>query len=107
MNPTSHHPRRAAGRRALFREVNERIYELSRSFATNAEQVALFCECGLPGCMDSIRIPRAAYALIRDEPGLFLVTAGHEEPGQELVVSERGYAVVSPASGEATAAPAA
>jgi hypothetical protein len=54
-----------AGRKTtLFREVNERIEELLRSFGA-AEEADFLCECPSADCMRRITLSRAAFDRIR------------------------------------------
>jgi hypothetical protein len=65
----------------LFREVNERIGEISQG--TPAEFI---CECGDKDCRSPVRLSTAEYERVRAEPTRFLVRPGHEMPEVERVV---------------------
>jgi hypothetical protein len=85
---------RAARNQALFREVNERIEELSASSDTSAP-AQFVCECLDPGCAEKIPIPSAEYERIRRMPTRFFVAPGHQDPEVEAVVekTDRYYVV--------------
>jgi len=80
-----------ARREALFREVNERILELSNLHGT----AEFLCECDRGECMTAFAIDVAAYANVREFEFRFLVVPEHVDPEVEVVVA-RGdrYAVV-------------
>ena len=93
--------RRGAGRRRrVFREVNERIAELTRVF--NALGVhLLICECSDEGCAESIEATPAEYEAVRAHSNRFLVIAGHELLGDERVVDGNERFLVVEAIGDA------
>ncbi len=74
--------RRAAKNQSVFREVNERISELTDSslFAQ------LICECMLASCDERVALTEAEYEHIRARPNRFFVLAGHEFAEIEDVV---------------------
>jgi hypothetical protein len=92
--------RRIGLNEALFREVNERVTDLAQRFDP-AGRLALVCECGAVECAEGIRVDRDEYELVRADPRLFMVLAGHELEGVEDVVERRaGYVVVRKREGE-------
>ena len=78
--------RRIARNEALFREVNERVKEVSEGAPT--DQVDFLCECGDETCTESISLTRAEYEGLRADALLFGVRQGHEIPDVEEVVAE-------------------
>ena len=63
---------------ALFREVNERIRELSDAFdGSPGDALDFVCECSLEGCRDYVPLTRREYEAVRSHPAHFLVAAGH------------------------------
>jgi hypothetical protein len=76
---------RLARNEALFREVNERIQEVSRRTGTG-DGLELLCECGRRDCLQVIQIVPTEYETIRSKPDRFLVAPGHEHPEIERVV---------------------
>jgi hypothetical protein len=88
---------RAARNEAVFREVNERIKEISRdlSATSDAETFSILCECSKPGCNEMIEITPGEYEEVRSRGDRFALVAGHEDPRLERVVeARRGYTVV-------------
>jgi hypothetical protein len=81
-------------RRALFREVNDRIHELSEHLAT--DQTAQYvCECPDAHCTELIReLTRDEYRQIRLDPAESVVAPGHERPEVEEVVDRNQRWVV-------------
>ena len=69
---------------ALFREVNERIREIT----TYDGDVEFLCECGDPTCAQPIVMSLDEYEAVRAEPTRFVVVPRHEAPDVETVVEE-------------------
>ena len=66
----------------LFREVNERIREVT----TYDGDVEFLCECGNSECVQPISMTLAEYESVRLEPTRFAIVPGHEIPDVEDVV---------------------
>jgi hypothetical protein len=82
--------RNAARNQALFREVNERIEEVSHSH----DHLEFLCEC-CADCTESVQLSLAEYEAVRLHPAHFLVLPGHAaSAGVERVVAENGGYVV-------------
>jgi hypothetical protein len=91
---------RRARNEALFREVNDRIEELSedvekQGIAPEGGIVEFHCECGRDGCVERVRMTVAQYEQVRSDNDRFALFPGHESDELETVV-ERGehYVVV-------------
>jgi hypothetical protein len=84
---------RIAQNEALFRDVNERIKDITaEQHAPGTEDVWEFlCECGTEGCVERIHLTVAEYEALRSKATQFAVVPGHEVPAVERVVesSER------------------
>lgn len=83
---------------ALFREVNERIKDMSGpllAFEGDAP-LAFVCECSDVGCNEPVEVTLAEYEAVRSDPTHFLVAPGHLwQPDVERTVRARdGYAVI-------------
>jgi hypothetical protein len=76
--------RRIARNEAVFREVNERVEEVSDR--TPGELIEFLCECGDDKCTESIAMTRAEYERLRSDPLLFGIKPGHGIPDVEEVV---------------------
>ena len=84
---------RAGLTESLFREVNERIDDLSATKST--EDVSILCECATRECAAQVVLPDAVYDHVRTRSTWFLVLPGHEDPQVEAVVARReGYVIV-------------
>jgi hypothetical protein len=84
--------KRAAKNQSLFREVNERIEDLSRSMT----RTRYICECTNESCEEAVLLTREAYERIRSDSNSFFVVKGHELPEVEQVInSSDGYVVVA------------
>ncbi len=82
---------------ALFREVNERIREIT----TYDGDVEFLCECGDQGCTQPIVMSLAEYESVRSDPTWFFVVPGHEVADVERVVEQTDrFAVVEKLPGQ-------
>ena len=78
---------RVAKNESFFREVNERINELSERFHTREESpVEFVCECSRLGCVEQVSLTLSEYQEVRAVPTHFAVAPGHVEPDHERVV---------------------
>jgi hypothetical protein len=83
---------RSARNQTVFREVNERIVELSQRWTTPPQFI---CECENPRCAETITATMDQYEAVRGDPGCFLVARGHEVLDvEEIVDNVDGYVVV-------------
>jgi hypothetical protein len=80
----------------LFREVNERIAEVTERVQDVVDSDAdFYCECASKGCLERIRITVDEYQQVRAHDRHFFVVPGHELPAHERVVRrEEAYLVV-------------
>jgi hypothetical protein len=92
---------RAAKNQSLFREVNERIGELSGS----ATLPTFVCECTAETCDQRVPLTPEEYERIRSDSNSFCVVPGHEISEIEQVVEvAEGYLVVAKLGRGATVA---
>jgi len=85
---------RAAKNQSLFRDVNERIEELSEKFDARA-MVSFVCECALKDCVERLEMTHGEYEVLRRVPTHFAVKSGHEIEGvEEIVDYTHRYVVV-------------
>jgi hypothetical protein len=81
---------RAAKNEDLFREVNERIKEITPSGGIEA-----LCECTDVGCQIGVILSRAEYEAVRSDGAHFVVAPGHNaEPIERVVRRAERYWVV-------------
>jgi hypothetical protein len=84
---------------AVFREVNERINDITREDAAE-----YLCECGNGNCTETIQMTVADYEGVRADPTHFAVLPGHEIPDVEDVVARNErFLVVRKKAGQAAA----
>jgi len=96
--------RRVGENEAIYREVNERVAELSDRFGIEQERIEFVCECGDGGCIERIALTRDEYEHVRDDPRRFATVPGHEIPDLEDVVERHErYVVVEKRPGEPAA----
>jgi hypothetical protein len=88
----------------LFREVNERIRDVSQSWAEASEPVEFLCECGHGECSELLGLTIADYDEVRSAPNRFMLLRGHE--AAELAVIN-GYSIAERRGAEAGNPPAA
>ena|SRR5215204_7659697 len=90
---------RVAKNEALFREVNERIKDV-----TGYENAEYLCECGKATCTETIPMTMSDYEILRSDARQFVVLPGHEIPDLEDVVARSDkFLVVRKKPGEPTA----
>ena len=88
-------------KRALAREVNERIRAIDAAFGASVT-LEVLCECDVAGCVQRLEVPSSVYEELCSDLERFVVAAGHE--GRDWVLSEGiGYRVVAVAAAAAYA----
>ena len=86
---------RLAKNEVLFRDVNERVREISEDTWDTSEPVEFLCECVVTECVERVSLPLSAYEEVRSNPAHFVLLTGHERPDIEsLVATGEGYVVV-------------
>ncbi len=84
---------------SVFREVNERIAEITETWEWDDKQ-GFLCECAAGRCTQAIWLTRAEYETIRAEPARFFVVPGHELAAKERIVERHKDFVVVEQVGE-------
>ena len=69
---------RLAQNEALFRQVNERLLDVSSRLGTLDSGPEFVCECSEEDCVERITLSPAEYESLRADPRRFVVLAGHE-----------------------------
>lgn len=77
---------RLARNQLLFREVNERLFEVATAPTVSFHEC--ICECTSPRCTRSLAISRSEYEAVRSNPEHFIIARGHELPEIERVVED-------------------
>jgi hypothetical protein len=77
---------RLARNEVLFREVNERIGEVTE--AAGESWTEFLCECAVVECKDVIALTMEEYEAVRADPTTFAVARGHELREIEDVIRE-------------------
>jgi hypothetical protein len=77
---------RLAKNEVLFRDVNERVREISADTWSVTEPVEFLCECVLTECLERVSVTLPVYEEVRSNPAHFVLVAGHERPDIEFVV---------------------
>ena len=83
----------AARHQVVFREVNERIAELTGLLNETGFNL-LICECSDRACAESLEITQEEYEAVRTKPARFIVLRGPELPEVERVVDDHGRYIV-------------
>ena len=99
---------RNADSQNLYREVNERVAEVHRSFIGKmpadrpVELLEIFCECGHPGlCAGRINVSPATYERVRADPTAIFLLPGHGEASVENVIESGDGYLIAHAYGQA------
>ena len=92
---------RAARNEALFREVNENIARLEERHGGTITESVFICECADEGCTDQLAVDHDTYRRVREQPRLFFVLPGHQDPELERVVETHDDYLVVEKTGEA------
>jgi hypothetical protein len=79
---------RLAMNEALFRDVNERIREISDTFGQKDSTYDFLCECSDPECTERVVLTAAEYQHVRADSTRFVVAKGHAIPEIESVVEQ-------------------
>jgi hypothetical protein len=96
--------RRVGLNEAVFREVNERIEQISREFDLVRDELDLVCECGDSACAERISMSKTDYEQVRADPLQFAIVPGHEDASVEVVIArEKTYDLVRKHEAEAAA----
>ncbi len=90
----------AARRQFLFREINERISELSTLVGYDGAKLFV-CECSREECVDALELTLSQYENVRADGGRFVVIDGHELEEVERVVQRHARYIVVEKVGEA------
>ena len=76
-----------AANEALFREVNERIWDTDRRLPDPSKEAARYiqvlCECGDTDCVEKVDLTAEEYEEVRSEPTRFVLLPGHENGSVE------------------------
>jgi hypothetical protein len=83
---------------ALFREVNERIRNVSEGWAKGdrTSRIEFVCECSRESCFETVALTVAEYEEVRTDSRRFLIVTGHVwSPEVESEVSRNGgYSII-------------
>jgi hypothetical protein len=90
----SERERRLALNEAMFREVNERVEDMTKTFESDSGTFEILCECADADCTERLSIPKNAYERVRSDATHFLLHAGHEDSTVERVIETHDSYVV-------------
>src|SRR3954454_18497377 len=85
---------RLAVNEALFRDVNERIREISDTFGQKDASYDFLCECSDPECAERVVLTAAEYEFVRADSTRFVVAKGHAIPEIESAADQTKNHVV-------------
>jgi hypothetical protein len=84
---------RLARNQALFREVNERLLELSEGFQDGSMQFV--CECSNEDCTLTVKMNHREYESVRGHSTFFVIATGHEILEVEKIIDRHdGWTIV-------------
>jgi hypothetical protein len=92
---------RIARNETLFRQVNERVRDVSEAFvALDPSEIDFVCECGDEHCTEPVSLSLAEYEQVRSVPTHFFVVPHHVIAKVEVVVRRgEGHVVVEKVPG--------
>ena len=93
---------KSARNQVVFREVNERIAELT-TLVSETDVNLFICECSDTTCAESLEMTAAEYERVRTDGAQFVVVPGHQLPAIEQVVADTGRFLVVETVGAAAA----
>jgi hypothetical protein len=93
---------KAAANEATFREANETLEEKAAELGFGEERTPYLCECENEHCMHVIRLTRAEYERVRDNPRTFVLAVGHQSADDRVVQEEAGFTIVEKTGEEGT-----
>jgi hypothetical protein len=82
----SERERRLAANEAMFREVNERVEDMTKTFDSDTGTFEIVCECGDTACTERLSVPTSVYERVRSDDTHFLLRPGHEDTTVERVI---------------------
>jgi hypothetical protein len=86
---------RVALTEAAFRIANERMAGWEERRTGDGAVASYFCECGIDGCREEVRLTQAQYEAVRAEPRRFVVRHGHVIEDLEIELERHdGYSVI-------------
>lgn len=77
---------------AVFREINDRVAELSEHW--DGPPSGFICECRRLDCAAAVTLSLEEYARVRADSACFLVLDGHEDDELDVVLRRGGDYVV-------------
>ena len=92
--------RRLGLNEAMFREVNERVEDINRTFGSITDSFDIICECGSASCTERITVPIAVYERVRGNPLHFLLQVGHDDPLVERTIENHETFIIVEKEGE-------
>ncbi len=83
---------RLAKNEILFREINERLDEMSVPWTKTTDYL---CECSEMSCTKIVELTNDEYERVRSRATVFIVVPGHERPEIEKIVeANEGFLLV-------------
>ena len=70
----------------VFREVNDRIREVTERFDVAHHPINFICECSREDCTETVPLGAGEYEGVRSRPTVFVIVPGHETLEVERVV---------------------
>jgi hypothetical protein len=95
--------RRAARNQSLFRDVNERVKEISDGLNAQLPLGEWICECADDTCTERIELTMREYEQVRVDPAHFAVAPEHVFPEVERIIEQSDRYWVVEKTGDAAA----
>lgn len=86
---------RMVANEVIFRDVNKNIQEFLEGESRPEKEIAFYCECASPDCLERINLTPQRYKELHESRKHFIIRPGHEYPEVEKIVSKKdGFQVV-------------
>ena len=82
----SEREQRLALNEAMFREVNERVEAMTKTFDSDTGTFEIVCECGYIACTERLSVPTSVHERVRSDDTHFLLSPGHDDATVERVI---------------------
>jgi hypothetical protein len=85
---------RAAQNEARFREANEQIQWKVLELGAREHPAPYLCECDDTGCTVVVLLTAEQYEDVRSAARRFVVAAGHQNPGDQVLREHEAFTVI-------------
>ncbi len=87
-------PGQSSPAHAVFRGINERLYQLDVVLDTMGSEIVVVCECSRRECIERIALSTQRYEQLRLDGATAIVAVGHPADGERSAAGGDAYEVV-------------